>query len=190
MITTAQTDPARMTETMSDGELVERCYVQTAEALSKTNSATNAQIIEALQQAREGQKRGRPQDLLETLARTMGHDEERIGAAITELSDAVASTLNPVPPVIPFANKLIAPSSFYETYDAIHNLGRLLLSPVIFAEDTEAIGIASVNPIAAIILGEQINSVVSKRFGIRPFITCARMEYESWAFLCRKHFEL
>jgi hypothetical protein len=61
---------------------------------------------------------------------------------------------------------------------------------VVYAEDTDAIGTASVNPIAAQILGEEILLAVSKRFGIRPFITCARMEYEPWAFLCRKHFEL
>jgi len=29
-----------------------------------------------------------------------------------------------------------------------------------------------------------------KRLGIRPFVTTARLEYESWTFLTRKHFEL
>ncbi|MGJ8633220.1 MAG: hypothetical protein ACSHX7_04810 [Luteolibacter sp.] len=177
-------------ENMPDGALVELCYVKTAEALSITNAATNPQILEALQIVRDGQHKGRPKDLIETLARSMGTDEEHLGPVITALSDAVASTLNPIPPSIPFASKLIAPSAFYESFDTIHTLGKLLLCPVIFAEDTEAIGTASINPMAAVILGDQIYQIVSKRFGIQPFLTTARMEYEPWAFLCRKHFEL
>ena len=89
-----------------------------------------------------------------------------------------------------FAGKLIAPSAFYESFDQIHKLARLLLSPVVYAEDTDAIGTASANPVASAILAEEIGRQVYKRFGIRPFVTIARLEYESWTFLTRKHFEL
>ncbi|MBC7979084.1 MAG: hypothetical protein H7Y36_00805 [Armatimonadetes bacterium] len=174
----------------SIGDIVELCLVRTADALSATDSATDTQIFKALSQVRESNERGHPLDLIDNLARVLGHDEEHIAPVILSLSDAVASTLNPAPPVIPFASKLIAPSTFYESFDTMHKLGRALLAPVIFAEDTDAIGTASINPIAAIMLGEEIHASVSKRFGIRPFISTARMEYESWAFLCRKHFEL
>jgi len=172
------------------GEIVELCLVRTAEALSKTGAAGDNDIFKALSQVREGQAKGQPLDLLETLARVLGTDEERLGPVVHVLSDAVASTLNPSPPTIPFASKLIAPSAFYDSFDAMHQLGRALLAPVLYAEDTDAIGTGSINPIAAAILGEQVHEVVAKRFGIRPFVTTARMEYESWAFLCRKHFEL
>ncbi len=175
---------------MTPAEIVETCFIRTAEALSVTNSAGDSEIQEALVKVRDSMAMGKPLDLLETLARVKGHDEERIGAAILTLSDAVASTMSPSPACIPFASKLIAPSAFYDSFEAMHQLGKLLLSPVIFAEDTDAIGTGSVNPIAARMLGEEIHQAVAKRFGIRPFITTARMEYEAWAFLCRKHFEL
>ncbi|MDE0835582.1 MAG: hypothetical protein OSA84_04440 [Akkermansiaceae bacterium] len=171
-------------------EIVESCFVLTAEALKLSGAANESDILKALVSVREGQVRGEPLDMLETLARVQGHDEERLGAAILILSDAVASTINPIPASIPFAGKLIAPSAFYDSFDAIHELGKALLTPVVYAEDTDAIGTASINPIAAQMLGDEIHLVVGKRFGIRPFITAARMEYESWAFLCRKHFEL
>ncbi len=171
-------------------QTVEACLVRTAEALSNAGAAADHEIFEALARVRESQLEGPPLEILETLARVTGHDEERLGLAVHQFSDAIAATLNPIPPTIPFAGKLIAPSAFYEAFDAIHKLGKALLTPVIFAEDTDAIGTASVNPIAAAIVGEEILYSVSKRFGIRPFITVARMEYESWAFLCRKHFEL
>lgn len=174
----------------SHEEIVEACFVRTAEALKSSGAANESDILKALSSVRESQAKGEPLDIIETLARVQGHDEERLGQAISVLSDAVASTLNPATSSIPFASKLIAPSAFYDSFDAMHKLGKLLLTPVIYAEDTDAIGTGSINPIAAQMLGEEIHQTVGKRFGIRPFITNARMEYESWAFLCRKHFEL
>lgn len=182
--------PLHEPKKLSEGEIVEMCFIRTAEALSKTDCASNEDIFKALSQARQGYGKGEPKDLLECLARILGVEEERMGPAVANLGDAVASTLNPIPPSIPFAGKLIAPSSFYDSFDTMHKLGRALLAPVLYAEDTDAIGTGSVNPIAAQILAEEIFAVVGRRFGIRPFMTVSRMEYESWAFLCRKHFEL
>ncbi len=170
--------------------IIESCLVKTAEALSQVGAASDDDIFKALTMAREAQNNGKPVDLIEITARVLGHDEEHISKAISELSSAVATTMSPSPPYIPFANKLIAPSAFYESFDALHRLGKLLLVPVLYAEDTDAIATGSVNPIAAKIFSEQVYQVVSKRFGIRPFITVVRMDYESWSFLCRKHFEL
>lgn len=133
---------------------------------------------------------GKPSDLLEVIARIQGHDEEHLGRAILELSAKVAIAVSPYPPLIPFGGKLIAPSAFYESFDHIHRIARALLSPVIYAEDTDAIGTASANPVASAILAEEIRNSVFRRFGIRPFVTIARLDYESWTFLSRKHFEL
>lgn len=171
-------------------EILERCFVKTAEALSKAGVASDEDIFRALTMTREAGHNAKPADLLETLARVLGHGEEHISKAISELSSTVASAMHPTPPHIPFASKLIAPSSFYESFDALHKLGKLLLVPVLYAEDTDAIATGSVNPIAASIFSEEIYQAVAKRFGIRPFITVVRMDYESWTFLCRKHFEL
>lgn len=170
--------------------IIESCLVKTAEALSQSAAASDDDIFKALTMAREAQNNGKPVDLIEITARVLGHDEEHISKAISELSSAVATTMSPSPPHIPFANKLIAPSAFYESFDSLHRLGKLLLVPVLYAEDTDAIATGSVNPIAAKIFSEQVYQVVSKRFGIRPFITVVRMDYESWSFVCRKHFEL
>jgi hypothetical protein len=164
--------------------------LRTAEALHDARAASVTEINQAIAMARESHALGKPADLLETLARIQGHDEEHLSPAILELGNKVAQTRTPYPPLVPFAGKLIAPSAFYDSFDQIHKLARLLLSPVVFAEDTDAIGTASVNPIAAAILAAEIESAVFKRFGIRPFLTVARLDYESWTFLTRKHFEL
>lgn len=140
--------------------------------------------------AREAHARQIPTDLLEVLARVQGHGPEHLGSAILELGEKVAQTVTPFPPILPFAGKLIAPASFYETFDRIHQTARVLLSPVIYAEDSDAIGTASINPIASAILADAILHAAHRRLGIRPFVTIARLDYESWTFLSRKHFEL
>ncbi|HEX7262492.1 MAG TPA: hypothetical protein VF258_11860, partial [Luteolibacter sp.] len=140
--------------------------------------------------ARENHASGKPSDLLEVLARVQGHEEVHLSAAILELADQIAHTLTPYAPVLPFSGKLITPSAFYESFDAIHQIARALLTPVVYAEDTDAIGVASANPVAGEILAEEIRNTVFKRFGIRPFVTVARLDYADWTFLTRKHFDL
>jgi hypothetical protein len=171
-------------------DFAEECLIRTAEALHESRAASVAEIQQGITAVRESHAQGKPLDLLEVLARILGHDEERLGPAILELGNKVASTFSPHAPLVPFAGKLIAPSAFYDSFEQLHKLARLVLAPVIYAEDTDAIGTASVNPIAAAILAAEIESAVFKRFGIRPFLTIARLDYESWTFLTRKHFEL
>jgi hypothetical protein len=158
--------------------------------LHEARAASASEINQAIAMARESHANGKPTELLEILARVQGHDEEHLSPAILELGNKVAHTRSPYAPLVPFAGKLIAPSAFYDSFDQIHKLARLLLSPVVFAEDTDSIGTASVNPIASAILAAEIESAVFKRFGIRPFLTVARLDYETWTFLTRKHFEL
>jgi len=172
------------------GELVEACIVQTGEALIFTRMASESDVSRATDAVRKAHLDGKPMDLMEAVARIQGHQEEHLGGIIRTLGDRLAAMLNPSPPLIPFAGKLIAPSAFYESFDHLHKTARSLLTPVIFVEDTDSIGVASANPIAAVILAGKIQEVVARRFDIRPFLTIARLDYESWAFLTHKHFEL
>jgi hypothetical protein len=171
-------------------DYAELCLEQTAAALHEARAATPTELNQAIGTAREYHAEDKPADLLEVIARIQGHEEEHMSRAIGELAGRVAATLSPCPPLIPFGGKLIAPSAFYDSFDRIHQIARVLLSPVIYAEDTDAIGTASVNPVASVILADEIRTSVHKRFGIRPFLTVARLDYENWTFLSRKHFEL
>jgi len=172
------------------GLAIEACLDQTAEALLFVRAASQVDVSHAVAAVRKAQAEDRPLDLMEAVARVQGHQEEHLGGIMRTLGDKLATGLNPPPPLIPFAGKLIAPSAFYESFDHIHKMARALLTPVIFVEDTDSIGVASANPIAAIILAGKIQEAVSRRFDIRPFLTIARLEYEAWSFLTHKHFEL
>lgn len=171
-------------------DFAEICLQRTAEAMREARVSNSAQLNQAIAIVRESHAACKPADLVEVVTRLQGHAEEHLGPPMLEIANKLASTLSPYAPFIPFAGKLIAPSAFYDSFDQLHRLAKVLLSPVIYVEDTDAIGTASINPVAAAVLAEEIQTVVFKRFGIRPFVTVARLDYESWAFLCRKHFEL
>ncbi|MEI7910397.1 MAG: hypothetical protein WCK77_12230 [Verrucomicrobiota bacterium] len=172
------------------GKALDACLDQTAELLVFCRAASQIDVSHAVDAVRKAQAGNHPLDLVEAVAREQGHQEEHLAGIIRILGDKLAAELNPSPPLIPFAGKLIAPSAFYESFDHIHKMARVLLTPVIFVEDTDSIGVASINPIAATLLAEKIQEAVSRRFDIRPFLTIARLEYESWSFLTHKHFEL
>jgi hypothetical protein len=182
--------PAQSSPQSDIDELVEASLEQTAEALVFTRAASQVEVSHATDIVRKAQAEDRPLDLIEAVARVQGHQEEHLSGIIQTLGDRLAAILNPSPPLIPFAGKLIAPSAFYESFGRVHKMARALLTPVIFVEDTDAIGVASANPIAATILASKIQELVLRRFDIRPFLTVVRLNYESWTFLTHKHFEL
>ena len=171
-------------------DMADACLEQTATVLRKTRAVSATELAHAIALTRASHAKGEPADLLEMIAKIQGHAEEHLNRVILDLGNKVASALSVCHPLIPFVDRLLAPSAFYDSFNHIHKSARVLLSPVIYAEDTDAIGTASVNPVAAALLAEEIRTSVFKRFGIRPFVTACRLDYESWTFLARKHFEL
>lgn len=182
------------TDATSTDELVAACRSEclelTLEAFDRAGLADEGELQRLRKRYEEGREDGNPIDLIELLARIKGTTEEFMGAEVSRIAHEVSAVLSPSPPLIPFAGKLMAPSAFYEAYTQLHELARELLSPVIFAEDTDAIGTGGLNPVAAHIMGARILGAVNRRFAIRPFVTVVRLDYESWSFLCRKHFGL
>ena len=61
---------------------------------------------------------------------------------------------------------------------------------IVSAGSTDSIGTGALNPVAARIMAKEIAAAVSRRFGITPFTTAVRTDYDSWTFLSRKHFGL
>lgn len=189
----APLDPPTDDTTGSEGLVAkcrEECLDHTIAAFERAELADEGEIRRLRQRYEAGREDGTPIDLVELLARIKGTEEEHMGAEVSRISHEVNLVLSPAPPLIPFAGKLMAPSAFYEAYTQLHELARELLAPVIFAEDTDAIGTGALNPVAAHIMGGRILSVVNRRFAIRPFVTVVRLDYESWSFLSRKHFGL
>lgn len=175
---------------MAEACLAEACLTQTAESLHEARVANATDISHGVALVRKAHACGKPADLLEAIAKIQGHAEEHLGSVILDFGNKVASNLCLCHPLIPFARRLLTPITFYNSFEQIHKIARILLTPVIYAEDPHVIGIASTNPVASAILTEEIRSIVFKRLNIRPFVTVACLNYESWTLLTRRHFEL
>jgi len=186
-INLTKTDPT-LQESVGAADVFETCLEKTSQALIAVKAATPSEVAEAAELCRNSKSDGRPIDLLEATAKIQGREEPQISDAVNALAEKLSITLNTIPPLIPFAGKLITPTAFYESFDRIQRIAGDLLVPVVFVEDTDAIGVASINPIAAEMLSQIIQDAVSRRFGIRPFMTILRLDHESWSFLTRKHF--
>jgi hypothetical protein len=171
-------------------DCLNECLNLSIAAFEDSKVATGEEIARLRLRFGHALKAEEPVDIIHLLAKIQGTEEERMGIETARISHAVASVISPSPPLIPFAGKLMAPSSFYEAYTQLHELARALLSPVIYAEDTDSIGTGALNPIAARIMAEEIRAAVSRRFGINPVTTAVRIDYVSWTFLSRKHFGL
>lgn len=184
-----QKDPAA-TGGRSIDECLAECLDLTIAAFETSKAASGEEIARIRLRYGHSLKEGEAIDIVHLLAKIQGTEEERMGIEVARISHAVAGVIAPSPPLIPFAGKLMAPSSFYESYTHLHELAKALMSPVIYAEDTDSIGTGALNPVAAKIMAEEIRSTVGRRFGINPFTTAVRLDYESWTFLTRKHFAL
>lgn len=171
-------------------DYAEQCLTQTAAALRATNAVSADVLNHAVVTVRQLHQAGQPAELLEQLTVRGETDFAALGDAIRSLGNQIASTLGVGQPVIPFADQLIAPSAFYDSFERLHQLGRILITPVIYAENPEAIGIGSINPVASLLLAAEVRDMVYQRFGIHPFVTVARLPYDSWIALARKHFQL
>lgn len=184
-------NPFRPAEELSASTaLAKRCLGQSLAALARVGLADQTTLESVYSDCLEKISAGQPEDPLVTLARLRGTEEEFLGPVVQRFSNTLGMAMSPLPPMLNFVHKLIAPSSFYELFPTLAELGKKLLVPVIFAEDTDAIGVASINPVAADFFAREITTTVHKRFAVRPFVTVVRADYEGWALLVKKHYLL
>jgi hypothetical protein len=174
----------------SVAEAMMACLRESFAVLSSAGLATETELARTRHALEQAAAHGPPGDILETLARVQGAHPESLGAEVTLICNAVGRAVSPALPVIPFAAKLMAPTAFYGSFPNLQALAKMLMAPIIYAEDTDALGVGALNPIAAKIMAEEIVATVDERLGLKPFVSAVRMEYEGWGFLTRKQFSL
>lgn len=171
-------------------EVMALCLRESFSVLIRSGLATETELAVTADVVERGMLDGGSVDVIEALVRVQGSTEEHVPAEAGRIAQGMAHALYPPLPLIPFAAKLITPTSFYENFPQLFSLSKLLMAPIIYAEDTDAVGTAALNPVAAKIMGEEILAIVDQRTGIKPFVSVVRMEHNHWSFLTRKHFSL
>jgi len=172
------------------GEAMTVCLRETFALLSDVGLATGPDMEKTLRALERAAASGLPGDILEMLVRIQGVDEEFVPAEASRVANAIAKIVYPALPVVPFASRMMTPAMFYASFPQVLTMAKMLMAPVIYAEDLDAIGVAAFNPVAARIMAEEVVSAVHARNGVRPFVTTVRMEFDPWTLLTRKQFSL
>ncbi|QQL44485.1 hypothetical protein [Sulfuriroseicoccus oceanibius] len=129
-------------------------------------------------------------EVFETIVRLSTTSPRDIPQFIRQLGDAVSKTLERNVPYVPLAGRLQKPSAFYERHDSVKPLCKALLTPILYAEESEVIGIGSINPKAAFVASELVANAVSATEPVKPFMSVVRVDYDTWKTLLEKQFGL
>ena len=65
---------------------------------------------------------------------------------------------------------------------------RKLMTPVLFAEESEVIGIGSINPAALRISARTIMQFIVDKTGTTPMVSSVLLHHEGWISLCQQQF--
>jgi hypothetical protein len=92
-------------------------------------------------------------------------------------------------PLVPFASRLLTPTAIYEKYPAVKNWAEQARCPIVYAEDTDVIGFGVINPVAGVVLAEQVSAFFQEKTGVMPFISLFLLTFDSWRFLSERQFD-
>jgi hypothetical protein len=172
------------------GTTMSACASRTLDALETRGHLGRAEReqIEAVHM--ESLASGKGSEVFETITRLSTVPPREIPDFIAGLGLAVAKTLRERVLLMPNLARLAVPGAFYNAFPDVAMTARALLTPVLYSEDNEVIGIGSVNPIPALRLAQQVTEELPVHTGFTPFVSVVRLDYETWRTLLERHFSL
>lgn len=95
---------------------------------------------------------------------------------------------SPKPIFCQFLERTHRPNEFYQTYEEVKDLCRMLGTPVVTAIENTVINVTSINPLTAFAASKLIELAVGKSLGYLPFTFAVVAEFDAWMTLKNKHF--
>lgn len=164
------------------------CLGQTCALLEEHGLATPAELKE-LRHHGHGQLKGpRPWDPLEFLAALRIREPEARALEVERIGRSLSHSLGQPLALIPFASRMQTPSVFYDMNEALLADCRKLMTPVLYAEESEVIGIGSINPAALQISTRTIMQFIADKTGTTPIVSSVLLHHEGWISLCQQQF--
>jgi len=164
------------------------CLSQTCTLLEDHGLATPAELKE-LRHHGQGSLRGpRPWDPLEFLAALRIREPDARPLEVERLGRSLSQSLGQPLTLVPFASKMPTPSVFYDMNESLLLECRKLMTPVLFAEESEVIGIGSINPAALRISARKIMQFIADKTGTTPMVSSVLLHHEGWISLCQQQF--
>lgn len=167
---------------------LEHALIRNLAMLQQHNLASAEDCSQVAGTVRRSWEKGEGADPIERLARLRTGEGEMLDVTVEMISSKMAKSLPFAPARVPFVSRLIAPTSLYEKHPQIALLSRLTKVPVIYAEDLDVMGVASINPFFADALAAAIAEEVRGISPVQPIISVVRLDFQGWLSMCEKHF--
>ena len=164
------------------------CLSQTCRVLDDHALATPAELKELAHHGHGPLQGPRPWDPLEFLAALRTRDPDARAQEVERLGRSLSQSLGQPLTLVPFASKMPTPSAFYDLNDSLLLECRKLLTPVLFAEESEVIGIGSINPVALRLSARTVMQFIADKTGTTPVVSTVLLHHEGWISLCQQQF--
>ena len=80
------------------------------------------------------------------------------------------------------------PSAFYDLNESLLAECKRMMTPVLYAEESEVIGVGSINPVALRITAQIIMHTLAERTGTTPIVSRILLHHDGWMSLCQQQF--
>lgn len=164
------------------------CLGQTCALLEEHGLATPAELKELRHHGHGPLKGPRPWDPLEFLAALRIREPEARALEVERIGRSLSHSLGQPLALIPFASRMQTPSVFYDMNEALLVDCRKLMTPVLYAEESEVIGIGAINPAALQISTRTIMQFIADKTGTTPIVSSVLLHHEGWISLCQQQF--
>ena len=155
------------------------CLGQTCALLEEHGLATPAELKELRHHGHGPLKGPRPWDPLEFLAALRIREPEARALEVERIGRSLSHSLGQPLALIPFASRMQTPSVFYDMNEALLADCRKLMTPVLYAEESEVIGIGSINPAALQISTRTIMQFIADKTGTTPIVSSVLLHHLS-----------
>jgi hypothetical protein len=164
------------------------CLDQTTKLLQEHGLATQAELHQLQEHGLAPPQGPRSWDPLEFLAALRAPDPDARSLEVEQLGRALSQAMGQQLALVPFASRLPTPSAFYDLNESLLAECRRMMTPVLYAEESEVIGVGSINPVALRIAAQVIMRTLGERTGTTPIVSRIQLHHDGWMSLCQQQF--
>ncbi len=164
------------------------CLDETTKLLQEHGLATQAELHQLQEHGLAPPQGPRSWDPLEFLAALRTPDPDARSLEVEQLARALSQAMGQQLALVPFASRLPTPSAFYDLNESLLAECRRMMTPVLYAEESEVIGVGSINPVALRIAAQIIMRTLGERTGTTPIVSRIQLHHDGWMSLCQQQF--
>jgi hypothetical protein len=162
------------------------CLKETYRLLAEFQLASSKELAELAELGQQPPGKERQVDPLEILVKCRGVEPDDRPVEIERMGRLIGTALQKPMVLPPFASRLPSPSAFYDGNPGLLEECQSLMTPVLYAEEAEVIGIGSINPVAMAQATDRIVAILGERTGTKPIVSSLLLTHEGWLGMCHK----